>query len=128
MNSIQSLVKVVEELQQKVTKLEAENSEIKAKLNSVNEIADTRSENFPPSYYRRKGVGIYREFKHIDIYPEIKDNSIWLYVETIVQWGDTTGGGIRQIIYSENNMYYRVGKFDDTEWKQLCMMNKLKLY
>ena len=40
MNSIQSLVKIVEELQQKVIKLESENEKIKAKLKSVHEIAD----------------------------------------------------------------------------------------
>ena len=47
MNSIQSLVKIVEELQQKVTKLKAENEEIKAELKSVHEIADICSEKYP---------------------------------------------------------------------------------
>lgn len=124
MNTLQQIIATVERLQNDISLLKKENLHLTAKLKQATEIADTRSENFPPSYYRKKGVGVYREFKHIDIYPEIKDHSNWLYVETIVQWGDTTGGGIKQVIYSENNIYYRVGKIDDTKWENIYVYVK----
>jgi hypothetical protein len=123
MNSIQSLVKIVEELQQKVNKLESENGEIKAKLKSVHEIADTRADNFPPSYYRKKGIGVYREFKQRWVI-DIKENiSGYIILETIVGWHSHDHGGtkiVQKAYGMRNTDYYaiRYGSAFDNCWSE----------
>jgi hypothetical protein len=123
MNSIQSLVKLVKDLEQRVIKLESENIILTNKLQQATEIADTRTENFPPSYYRKKGVGVYREFKHRWVI-DIKENiSYYVLLETIVNYGGPDMGGIK-IIQKAYGMrdtdYYaiRYGSAFDNCWSE----------
>ena len=69
------------------------------------QIDDTRSADSPPSFYRAKGVNKYHELKLKSV---IKTPSTQEYnmVETIVSWGDVSGGPVVQIAYGENQ-YYR---------------------
>jgi conjugal transfer/entry exclusion protein len=64
MNTLQQLIDTVKQLQKDISSLKKENLQLSNKLKQATDISDTRSENYPPSYYRKKGVGIYREFKH----------------------------------------------------------------
>ena len=77
------------------------------------QIDDTRSANSPPSFYRAKGVNKYFEFKTKSAIgtPSTQEYN---YLETIVKWGDASGGGIEQIAYGEN-IYYRQST-DENTW------------
>ena len=62
-------------------------------------IADTRSVNSPPSDYWKRGAGVYREFKGTSVVGLTKEAPTlgpFGTLETIVPWGDPTGGPIRQ--------------------------------
>ena len=77
------------------------------------QINDTRSVNSLPSSYRARGVNKYFEFKTKSAIgtPSTQEYN---YLETIVKWGDASGGGIEQIAYGEN-IYYRQST-DENTW------------
>jgi len=81
--------------------------------NGLDLMVDNRNERLTPKQYRAKGIGKYTEFKS-------GHNGLpggFSFVETIVPWPDTSGGKVKQIAYSDNGVYYRVGKIDDSAWE-----------
>jgi hypothetical protein len=71
-----------------------------------NKLHDTRFERLTPDEYKKKGVGEYKEFK-VDY---IKKDKSFQNVITMVP----IDGKIKQIIYSDDGMYYRTGI--NNEW------------
>lgn len=60
-------------------------------------ISDTRNENLPPKgYYEIGGKAVYRELKLADVIG-VPTSQIYLTLETIVPWTDTSAGPITQI-------------------------------
>jgi Collagen triple helix repeat (20 copies) len=83
---------------------------------SINNIVDTRDDNHPPSFYRKRGVGKYSEFKNAKaIIQGINIEQEYITLDTIVNWTNTTGGPVVQIAYG-NQTFYRQGNADDTAW------------
>jgi len=78
----------------------------------INNIQDTRKNNFLPEQYFARGQGIYREFKEsaaLDL--PVKDG--YAHLETIVNWPDFTGGPIYQYAHrGQNEIYMRVSGGD----------------
>ena len=78
----------------------------------INNIQDTRKDNFLPEQYFARGQGIYREFKEsaaLDL--PVKDG--YAHLETIVNWPDFSGGPIYQYAHrGQNEIYMRVSGGD----------------
>ncbi|SEM40415.1 hypothetical protein SAMN05192583_0067 [Sphingomonas gellani] len=94
----------------KPTSLSGINSTEAAKLSGIKEgagsIADTRDANELPSYYYAKGRGEYQEFKSSSF--AASGSSGYGHLVTVVQWGDTSGGPVKQTLTdSLNNIYER---------------------
>ena len=84
-------------------------------------IIDTRNDNQPPSWYRSKyALTTVREFKNqtkIGIPSEWRSGP-YCTLETIVRWGDTSGGRVEQSTTLDNGTQLRrVGTADDTAWE-----------
>ena len=71
-----------------------------------NKIHDTRFERLTPNEYKKKGVGEYKELK----VEYVKKDKTFQNVTTLVP----IEGKIKQIIYSDDGMYYRTGI--NNEW------------
>lgn len=70
-------------------------------------ISDTRDENLTPEQYYAKGRGTYREFKSKKALGVPSDVD-WCHLETIVNWGDASGGPIYQYAHcSDTERYVR---------------------
>jgi hypothetical protein len=76
-------------------------------------IEDTREVNSPPSYYLRRGMGIYNEFKvlaKIGLPGPVAAGVL----ETTVPWWDLTGGSIQQRVTTGTQAAKRASKDADT--------------
>jgi hypothetical protein len=90
-------------------------------------MTDTRNRNDPPSYYRARvhQLGIRTtEFKSSQ---RMDMNDVgFVVVDTIVPWPDPSGGAVKQIMYSDYGMAYRVGTLDDQRWQPWIYLNSNK--
>lgn len=68
---------------------------------SPNKLHDTRFERLTPADYKKKGVGEYKELK----FEYVKKDKTYQNVTTMVP----IEGKIKQIIYSDDGLYYRTG-------------------
>lgn len=95
--------------------------EIKNKLDNKNNVdflnvRDTRSDNFPPSYYLRLGKSITSEFKYKSVINNcpVGATKIYAFLVTITGWTDYTGGYPIQIAYGKEGMAFRYGINNDS--------------
>ncbi|NLH39030.1 MAG: hypothetical protein GX445_03090 [Elusimicrobia bacterium] len=73
---------------------------------------DTRSVNSTPQEYR---MGIVPEFKY-NTTDGLSDGGTYHGILTYRQWNDWTGGGVRQIGFTDNNNLWIRGANADTTW------------
>ena len=77
-------------------------------------IEDTRDVDLTPDEYRALGRGVYYEFKRCTTVSLSDTSNTYCTVETFVQWGNTSGGSIKQILYDNDRVWYRYG--ESTAW------------
>lgn len=77
-------------------------------------IEDTRDINYTPDEYRAMGRGVYYEFKECATVALFDTSHTYCTVETFVQWGNTSGGSVKQILYDNDRIWYRYG--DSATW------------
>jgi hypothetical protein len=121
MATITSLIERLNSIEQEFKLLKTENQ----KLKDQTLIKDTRHTNEEPEYYRKLGMGTYKEFKKSDVMgiKQLKgEYGSYSVLETTVPWIDVSGGRIKQIIIGIN-IYYRYGNYGDkngwTDWEKL---------
>ena len=77
-----------------------------------------RMEQLKPSQYWAKGKGTYKEFKGGGFAGSglsyLEDLSGWSLLTTIVQYGDGSGGPIKQFLYTDRAVLFRNSKEGDT--------------
>lgn len=77
-------------------------------------IEDTRDTDLTPEEYRALGRGVFYEFKRCSTVSLTDTSSTFCTVETFVQWGNTSGGSVKQILYDDDRVWYRYGT--STSW------------
>jgi hypothetical protein len=107
MATITRLIERLNSIEQEIKLLKTENQKLKDQIL----IKDTRHTNEEPEYYRKLGMGTYKEFKKLKLF-EINEEPNYFLLETIVPWNDITGGRIKQIAYSFN-IYYRFSHINE---------------
>jgi len=106
-------------------------------------IQDSRAVDSLPNVYYKIGRGVYKEFKEIKAFTQLNTmrlriiermiglrvppfinmdevkNAFYFYLETIVNWGDATGGPIYQYAHCPEGSYTRFSRGDTwSEWRQ----------
>ena len=76
-------------------------------------IEDTRDVNLTPDEYRAMGRGVYYEFKRCAVVALSDTSHTYCTIETFVQWGNTSGGSVKQMLFDNDRVWYRYG---DTTW------------
>lgn len=77
-------------------------------------IEDTRDVNLTPDEYRALGRGVYFEFKTCSAVALSDTSNTYCTVVTFVQWNNTSGGSIKQMLLDNDRVWYRYG--DSTSW------------
>lgn len=77
-------------------------------------IEDTRDINLTPDEYRAMGRGVYYEFKRCATVSLSDTSHTYCTIETFVQWGNVSGGSIKQLLFDNDRIWYRYG--DSTTW------------
>ncbi|MED3650602.1 gp58-like family protein [Heyndrickxia sporothermodurans] len=98
-------------------------SQVNSLIATDKQIKDTRSANEKPSYYLsnypRQTV---REFKTLSVVGITTDGAYGI-LETIVPWSTSSGGQIKQTLYTDKATYERKGVNSNdswTEWKKIA--------
>lgn len=77
-------------------------------------IEDTRDINRTPDEYRALGKGVYYEFKKCATVALSDTSNAYCTIETFVQWQDSSGGSVKQILFDNDRIWYRYG--ESTTW------------
>lgn len=78
-------------------------------------LEDTRDTDFTPDEYRAMGRGVFYEFKKCSVVALHDTTSSFCTLVTFVQWKDTSGGSVKQMLYDNDRVWYRYG--DSTAWE-----------
>ena len=82
-------------------------------------IEDTRDVNLTPDEYRAMGRGVYYEFKRCETVLLSDTSHTYCTIETFVQWKDTSGGSVKQILFDNDRVWYRYGDTVWSSWKPI---------
>lgn len=82
-------------------------------------IEDTRDTNLTPDEYRAKGRGVYFEFKNCSVVSLADTSHDYCTVATFVQWQNTSGGSVKQLLFDDERVWYRYGTSTWSSWKPL---------
>jgi hypothetical protein len=80
-------------------------------------IDDTRNENLSPAEYRDKGRSFLIEFKLCSVVSLNATTNNYCTVITFVQWNDTSGGSVKQLLLDDDHIWYRTGIESWGAWK-----------
>lgn len=76
---------------------------------------DTRSTNETPQWYMSQGRGVMWEFKALKTVGFTSPAATYGPMQTIIPWGDTSGGLPRQVIYENRTRWTRIAS-SETTW------------